>query len=438
MIHDWEDSLRYLEGRLSPKERQEFEDRLKRSPASRRILRSIAENAIVVSDTGRMRAEAQRGNSVERCQPAHSARPWLLRIAAILVVSATAAASWFWSQRQVDFCVVATSGSSEFFSAGQSNDSRYHFEGSRFRPGSAIMTHHGDAWVSLRNPQGAKLSIAGLSELRAEANRINGTEWFLKKGNLWLEPVEGRAPMQSTVIRTPTGVVTTLGARLDLQTESAHTLIRVHEGEARVRRLVDGLETSLSPGERLVLGLERERPLRAIPQREPLRSWRRTMAFPTELAHGRWLPSTPELDARLAAEAMLWPLDEENCLLLYAVAVPVAIDERGAPIELTEDSVWRFRGACGSGNAEFVRFGFSTQKLRGAFSGKFETDVPLESMRSSNGTWELRLPLHDFSPLQPELSSTVDGLELTWVYALTVQHSIALELHAVELIPRSP
>ena len=225
MIHDWEDSLRYLEGRLSPKERQEFEDRLKRSPASRRILRSIAENAIVVSDTGRMRAEAQRGNSVERCQPAHSARPWLLRIAAILVVSATAAASWFWSQRQVDFCVVATSGSSEFFSAGQSNDSRYHFEGSRFRPGSAIMTHHGDAWVSLRNPQGAKLSIAGLSELRAEANRINGTEWFLKKGNLWLEPVEGRAPMQSTVIRTPTGVVTTLGARLDLQTESAHTLI---------------------------------------------------------------------------------------------------------------------------------------------------------------------------------------------------------------------
>jgi hypothetical protein len=45
------------------------------------------------------------------------------------------------------------------------------------------------------------------------------------------------------------------------------------------------------------------------------------------------------------------------------------------------------------------------------------------------------IPLAKFRPLQPELSSSPEGLELTDVYALTVKNDAGLEINHIELTP---
>jgi hypothetical protein len=73
------------------------------------------------------------------------------------------------------------------------------------------------------------------------------------------------------------------------------------------------------------------------------------------------------------------------------------------------------------------------------FAGKFEIDVRPDSLGPASETWEVSLPLSDFRPLQPQLSFSHEGLELTDVYALTIQEDAGLEIQHIELGPgRSP
>jgi hypothetical protein len=67
------------------------------------------------------------------------------------------------------------------------------------------------------------------------------------------------------------------------------------------------------------------------------------------------------------------------------------------------------------------------------FAGKFELDVRPEALGPAGATWEVSLPVAQFHPLQPELSSSPEGLELTDVYALTIQEDAGLEIQHIEL-----
>jgi len=77
-----------------------------------------------------------------------------------------------------------------------------------------------------------------------------------------------------------------------------------------------------------------------------------------------------------------------------------------------------------------------TQKSQGVFAGKFEMDVQPEALGPAGETWEVKLPLSAFRPLQPELSTSPEGLELTDVYALTIKEDAGLEIHHIELVPQ--
>jgi hypothetical protein len=69
------------------------------------------------------------------------------------------------------------------------------------------------------------------------------------------------------------------------------------------------------------------------------------------------------------------------------------------------------------------------------FAGKFEMDVRPEALGPAGEDWEVSLPVAEFRPLQPELSFSPERLELTDVYALTVQEDAGLEIHHMELRP---
>jgi hypothetical protein len=118
--------------------------------------------------------------------------------------------------------------------------------------------------------------------------------------------------------------------------------------------------------------------------------------------------------------------------LIHVAALSV-LRSSDRPVLLRLGSKLVFRGR--TERAQTVRFGFSTQKMRGAFAGKFEIDVRPEALGSAGGTWTVTLPLSDFRPLQPDLSPTPEGLELTDVYALTVKDDAGLEINQIELDP---
>jgi hypothetical protein len=147
---------------------------------------------------------------------------------------------------------------------------------------------------------------------------------------------------------------------------------------------------------------------------------------------GRWLPPNERARARLGAAPLLWPLPDRDPVLLYVAALSVARSS-DRPVLLEADSRLVVRGS--TDRPQTVRFGFSTQKMRGAFAGKFEVDVRPDSLVPAGETWEVSLPLSEFRPLQPQLSLSPEGLELTDVYALTIQEDAGLEIHYVELVP---
>jgi hypothetical protein len=74
--------------------------------------------------------------------------------------------------------------------------------------------------------------------------------------------------------------------------------------------------------------------------------------------------------------------------------------------------------------------------MRGAFAGKFEVDVKPDALGPAGQTWEVELRLGDFRPLHPQLASSPNGLELTDVYALTVNEDAGLEINHIELLSR--
>ena len=81
-----------------------------------------------------------------------------------------------------------------------------------------------------------------------------------------------------------------------------------------------------------------------------------------------------------------------------------------------------------------MRFGFSTQRMQGVYSGKFEVDVSSDDLGMAGDPWTVDLPLSAFHPLHPELSASPVGLELGDIYALTVNHDAGLEVHRIEIV----
>ena len=117
--------------------------------------------------------------------------------------------------------------------------------------------------------------------------------------------------------------------------------------------------------------------------------------------------------------------------MLYAVAL-AAWKSSEHPVVLHSDSKLSFRGR--TERAQTVRFGFSTQKIRGVFAGKFEVDIPPASLGPAGETWAVELPLATFRALHPHLAASPEGLELTDVYALTAREDAGLEINHIELV----
>ncbi len=431
--------LRYLDGRVTPEERQRVVETLRADAVAREFLRTVSEQAVMVADLERVaagRAEAlhprQATSEQSRKIVPVNFRAWRWRVAAAAsFVLLVALALQFRPSATPEIARVSkVTGSSQYFgSRGKVQNSLT--AGTSLGTGDTLQTRSCDAWIELTLRDGSTLTIAGNSTLRVLDGKAGGKRFELSQGSLWANPAAG-VPGEPVFIQTPTMAVEVRGAQFDLQTSPTESIVRVNEGSARVIKNLDGSTVAVTKGQQVATALSRKDPLAVRSQPEPIDYWACDLWQVPEVILGRWLPPTNQERARLGAEPLLWPISERDSVMLYAAAL-AAWKSSEHPVVLHSNSKLRFRGR--TERAQTVRFGFSAQKIRGVFAGKFEVDIPPASLGPAGETWEVELQLANFRPLHPHLDASPEGLELTDVYALTVQEDAGLEINHIELTP---
>jgi ferric-dicitrate binding protein FerR (iron transport regulator) len=423
--------LKWLDGRLSNPEREAVERELRDSPEARAALRRLAEEAVMLADVER----AAMTRRVEDPWPRAATPPtpyWRWAAAAVLLLGLLGAGVGVLRLREGQrelARVVRVTGASGVFGAQGSLEQPLP-AGVRLRSGDMIETRSCDSWVELELRDGSRLTVAGNSLIRLLEPEADSGRVSLLRGTLWYRPASNEAA-RAWVVETPAARVESGRAQFDVQASANQTLLRVNSGEARITHRVQPVPLVVSNGFQASLDLAGRTPSRAEPQPAHVGSWRCDLDAGTSVILGRWLPSGADERVRLEAEPLLWPLPDAPPLMLHAVAVS-ALQTAGGPVELRTGARVRFQGR--TLRSSKVRFGFSTQRMQGVYSGKFEVDVSSDDLGMAGDPWTVDLPLSAFHPLHPELSASPVGLELGDIYALTVNHDAGLEVHRIEIV----
>lgn len=345
----------------------------------------------------------------------------------VLAVVVTQVVYARFAERRLVATVAGASGMGQFFGAYGSLQDELHI-GAKLAAGDSIETGSSDAVADLALRGGGRLTLGANGALRILEGDDGRTRWNLTRGSVWASP-----DRQGYAIQTHNAVVEAHGAQFDIQTSAERTRLRVNSGTARIRSLLDGHEVEVATGQQIGIGMRRDEPPVVVAQPQPVERWTCSFSPVVEPAYGKWLPDHDSSSMRLSAAPLLWPLPKRAPLLIHVAALRVLRDSP-RPVLARNDAALVFRGR--TTRSRFVRFGFSTQKVRGIFAGKFETDVPAKELGPVGTEWEARLPLSSFRALHPQLAVSPDGLEIVDVYALTVIADAGLELTHIQLVPR--
>lgn len=429
-----------LEGRVQGTERAQATELLRTDAEARAFLREVAEQSVMVAELERIAAGRQEqlhprlSVDLEQQIVPVSFLSWrrVAAAAAVLLVLGALAFPFLPRPEPPVAQVSKVTGSGQYFGAKGGGDHALRI-GSTLAAGDTLETRSCDAWIELTLRGGGALTVAGRSSLRVLDTDDGQPQFRLLQGALWGSP-SSSGTRDVVRIQTPTFSAELRGAQFDIQTSATESMLRLNAGHARVRQTVDGSAVDLARGQQVGASLSRREPLTVATQPSPINYWACDLWHVPEVILGKWLPPTPAEPARLGAEPLLWPVSERDSVLLHAVAL-AAWKSTEHPVLLHSDSKLLVRGR--TERAQLVRFGFSAQRMRGVFAGKFETDVRPDALVPAGQPWQIAISLKDFRPLQPHLSASPDGLELTDIYALTIREDAGLEINHVELVPRN-
>ena len=425
--------LVYLDDGGSADERRQVEAILRQDPAARDLLRDLAEQAVTVADCRRVAGEGTwsetSSRAGERPQGRRQAWRWPA-IAAGLVVAAAAAGAF--SARPAAPLVIgqvtkAVGATRLFTAAGRIEEGIA--AGATVGPGDTLESRSSDAWVATALSDGATLTIAGESVIRVLLPEASERRFDLVEGSLWLDPASETAAAP-VVVRTPAAVLEATGALFDVRSGATETVVRVHGGLVRAARRVDGAILDVLPGSRCTVTLAADTPLAAEPQPDPTADWRLDPMSIGAAGHGLLRLATADRPASLSAFPLLWREGSHAPVLLHVVGAAVwrASD---APVRIGPESRFRFRGR--STRPVAIRFGVSTQRMQGVFSGKFEVDVAPNRQARDGDTFEVELTPADLVAVNPTLANSAEGLEVADIYALTILEDAGLEIVSIEV-----
>lgn len=422
---------RYIDGTATADERQALQAALRTDATFRRQFARYA-NLDAALGSGRLAAAPMAEPVVSPRGQAwmnwFSWRPLTAAAAAaVLAMVVTQAVYARFAERRQVATVAAASGVGRLFSGHGSLQEELRL-GAKLVAGDSIETGSCDAAADLALQGGGRLTLGSHGALRILEGDGGRTHWNLTRGSVWASP-----DRQGYAIQTHNAVVEARGAQFDIETFAEGTRLRVNSGTARIRSLLDDHEVEVSAGQQADIGMRRDEPPLVESQPHPVERWTCSFSPAVQPAYGKWLLGHDSPSVRLSAAPLLWPLPKRAPLLIHDAALRVRRDSP-CPVVARNDSTLVFRGR--TTRPQFVRFGFSTQKVRGVFAGKFETDVPAKKLGPVGTEWEVKLPLSRFRALHPQLAVSPDGLEIVDVYALTVIEDAGLELASIALTPK--
>ena len=423
--------LVFLDGGGTADERCSVEALLREDAAARELLRDLAEQAVTVADCRRMAGEENDTQTRQGERPRAGQPAWRWpAIAAGLVVAAAAAGAL--SARPAAPLVIgqvtkAVGATRLFTAAGRIEEGIA--AGATVGPGDTLESRSSDAWVATALSDGATLTIAGESVIRVLLPEASERRFDLVEGSLWLDPASETAAAP-VVVRTPAAVLEATGALFDVRSGATETVVRVHGGLVRAARRVDGAILDVLPGSRCTVTLAADTPLAAEPQPDPTADWRLDPMSIGAAGHGLLRLATADRPASLSAFPLLWREGSHAPVLLHVVGAAVwrASD---APVRIGPESRFRFRGR--STRPVAIRFGVSTQRMQGVFSGKFEVDVAPNRQARDGDTFEVELTPADLVAVNPTLANSAEGLEVADIYALTILEDAGLEIVSIEV-----
>ncbi|MFN9447022.1 MAG: hypothetical protein ACK57Y_13475 [Pirellulaceae bacterium] len=434
--------LQYLDGRLGPVDAAKLDERLAREPGLRKAMVEIAEMAVNIGDLARMEDErkvrlsrltgtgAEQGNAVPSLSDGWVSRKALgiLLTFGLIAMVGVSAFAYAVKGRSALAQVENMTGALHYIeSSGVAHDALD--KGVGLYPGDTIESRSCDSWITLSLLSDAKLTIAGNTSVRVMQATNDQLRFELLKGSLWFSPPSETGSRQ-IVVATPVFEVAFGDSLLNIQTSSTESIVRVDRGTAQVTRRLDGSLAETGSGQQIHLHLGNRDPLEAVQQPSPVDRWATQQMKGGEEIFGIWLNPMAGDAMRIGASPLLWPVPQRDPVMLYVISIPAWRCSQ-KPVALHDDSVLRFRGRME--RPRRVRFGFSAQKMYGVFAGKFEIDIPASMLGKSGEVWEVMIPLRDFQPLNPYLSTVPDGLELNDVYALTIVDHAGLEITEMEL-----
>ena len=423
--------LVFLDGGGTADERCSVEALLREDAAARELLRDLAEQAVTVADCRRMAGEENDTQTRQGERPRAGRQAWRWpAIAAGLVVAAAAAGAL--SARPAAPLVIgqvtkAVGATRLFTAAGRIEEGIA--AGATVGPGDTLESRSSDAWVATALSDGATLTIAGESVIRVLLPEASERRFDLVEGSLWLDPASETAAAP-VVVRTPAAVLEATGALFDVRSGATETVVRVHGGLVRAARRVDGAILDVLPGSRCTVTLAADTPLAAEPQPDPTADWQLDPVSIGAAGHGLLRLATADRPASLSAFPLLWREGSRAPVLLHVVGAAVwrASD---TPVRIGPASRFRFRGR--STRPVAIRFGVSTQRMQGVFSGKFEVDVPPQRQARNGDAFEVELTPADLVAVNPTLANTAEGLEVADIYALTILEDAGLEIVSIEV-----
>lgn len=322
--------------------------------------------------------------------------------------------------------------------------------GDSLKVGDKLETTSLDASVELVAFDGATVTLAGNSTLNFQSSEDKERQLSLRQGSLLFASPDGETG-NTYQIESPSATLLGSDARFNLHVTSTETTIRVNRGRVRVLRSPDEYESVVDANHQAVVSINSTGPVKVIRQPVATDHWKADFDSRLVPMIGCLVSANAGKPATLAAGPLFWPVENAKPDMLYVAAIPVwkANDQ---PVVIRPDSSVYMKGK--TRENQKVRIGFSLQRAQGVFAGQFETEVSIDELNQSSelisdmdyvstfrniakqdGEWEVVLPVGEFRPLYSAFADSVDGLEVSNIYALTVGMDAGLELTQVEILP---
>lgn len=418
--------VRYADGSLDEAGLAALHRELTENPDACDQLRAIAEQAFVLGESRRLQPVS--ASPLEATEVVRITRrgfsPWLAGVAAAAAVAVCAFLFLRPASIEDLLIVEETSGSVEWL--GKDGARRSALSVEMALPPGALELATDTAMVKVRFADGTRIVLSGPAEV--DIDEAQGKRVRVRYGKLTAEVCKQPAGQPMLVV-TPTADLIVVGTAFSVDVQAKTTDLDVTEGLVRMRRLADGSEAEVRPGQRLVCTLDSGEKL--VPQIGVAAPGRWTTDFSTQPARltGVWIAPSPGYpNGALGSQPLVARKFPDGRVTIHH---GIVLESSTGHALLMAESVIRLRLRTKQDASLQLILGL--HRGNGEYAGNFELG-PLPCRASVGGEWrDFSLPLSRFFPTHPQFPDMPSESTLRKIILTTFQADAGLELLEMEI-----